>query len=84
LNLPVCRTEGRAAAGEILGSVAVYICLCHGYTDHQIRRMIDGDRRSLAQIYRALGAPPKCGKCVPVVRDLCRGGLSADDGETSE
>ena len=49
----------------------MYVCLCNGYTDRQIRRTAAGCD-TVADVYRALGAPPRCGKCVPMVADLCR------------
>jgi bacterioferritin-associated ferredoxin len=49
----------------------MYICLCNGYTDRQVRNAAPRCT-TVADIYRTLGAPPRCGKCVPMVADLCR------------
>jgi bacterioferritin-associated ferredoxin len=51
----------------------MYICLCHGFTDRQVRGLADEGKGSTAGVYRALGVRPKCGKCVPMVRDILRG-----------
>ena len=48
----------------------MYICLCHGFTDKQVRGVIAEGRRSTSEIYARLGCRPRCGKCVPEVRAL--------------
>ncbi len=48
----------------------MYICLCNGITDGDIRRVAASGTPSISQVYRALDCAPKCGKCVPVVRQL--------------
>ena len=52
----------------------MYVCLCNGYTDRQIRSSASGCA-TVADVYRSLGSPPRCGKCVPMVADLCRDAL---------
>jgi bacterioferritin-associated ferredoxin len=49
----------------------MYVCLCHGYTDRQVRSAARPDA-NVSDVYRALGSPPRCGKCVPMVRDMVR------------
>jgi bacterioferritin-associated ferredoxin len=49
----------------------MYVCLCNGYTDRQIRKAAP-NCESIAAIYRCLGAEPRCGKCVPTVAALYR------------
>lgn len=46
----------------------MYICLCHGFTDGDVRDAIAGGCRSVAAVYRQLADRPQCGKCVPEVR----------------
>ena len=50
----------------------MYVCLSNGYTDRQIRSTAAGCS-TVSDVYRALGSPPRCGKCVPMVADLWRG-----------
>jgi bacterioferritin-associated ferredoxin len=57
---------------SLAGSAPMYICLCNGFTDHQVRRTAEAGSGSVSQLYKRLGCAPKCGKCVPVVRDLLR------------
>jgi bacterioferritin-associated ferredoxin len=55
----------------------MYICLCNGYTDRQVRKAAPGCT-TVSDVYRTLGAPPRCGKCVPMVADLCRGAFGEE------
>ena len=52
----------------------MYVCLCNGYTERQIRGCAAACT-TVSDVYRSLGSPPRCGKCVPMVADLCRGAL---------
>jgi bacterioferritin-associated ferredoxin len=47
----------------------MYICICHAITDRQARAHCSSSC-SVAAFYRALGVKPKCGKCVPLVREM--------------
>lgn len=56
----------------------MYVCVCHGFTDSQVRDLTAQGCRSLAQVYRHLsGEPPQCGKCVPHVREMLKAAGSA-------
>lgn len=49
----------------------MYVCLCHGFTDRQVKSAIeDGGAGSASAVYRHLECKPRCGKCVPYVRDM--------------
>jgi bacterioferritin-associated ferredoxin len=62
----------------------VYICLCNGFTDGQVRRSTETGSASVSQVYKALGCQPKCGKCVPVVRDMLKSvGIMPGEPETT-
>jgi bacterioferritin-associated ferredoxin len=61
----------------------VYICLCHGFTDKQVKHAVAEGRRSMSEIYACLGGKPRCGKCVSEVRAIVAcapAGGSADTG----
>lgn len=62
----------------------MYICLCNGFTDRQVRRSAEDGSASVSQVYKALGCAPKCGKCVPTVRDMLKSvGLVQAEPETA-
>jgi bacterioferritin-associated ferredoxin len=48
----------------------MYLCICNAITDRQARSHNIDSGNSVAAFYRALGVKPKCGKCVPTVREL--------------
>ena len=50
----------------------MYVCICNGFTDGQVRSVCEQQQRRVCEIYKALGCAPKCGKCVPIVKELSR------------
>lgn len=51
----------------------MYVCLCHGFTERQVKSAIeDGGARSTSAVYKHLSCAPRCGKCVPYVRDMVK------------
>jgi bacterioferritin-associated ferredoxin len=53
----------------------MYLCVCNAISDrdaHAHLKVARADCPTVAMIYRALGAKPQCGKCVPLVRQLLR------------
>ena len=50
----------------------MYVCVCNAITDREIRAQAACEQSTVAMIYRALGTKPKCGKCVPLVRQMLR------------
>ncbi len=63
----------------------MYVCICNAISDRQARSHTDSAGCSVTAFYRALGVRPKCGKCVPVVREMIAtgGGVSADARQDS-
>ncbi|HWG76305.1 MAG TPA: bacterioferritin-associated ferredoxin [Steroidobacteraceae bacterium] len=60
----------------------MYVCICRGVTDSQIRRAVDEGAASLSQVRRQLAVAACCGRCAPMARDIIRersqaAGLSA-------
>ena len=50
----------------------MYVCLCNGITDRQVRLLTAEGDRTVSEIYRTLGGQPRCGRCVPTMRGLIR------------
>jgi bacterioferritin-associated ferredoxin len=50
----------------------MYLCVCNAITDRDARAQARADCPTVAMIYRSLGVKPKCGKCVPLMRQLLR------------
>ena len=66
----------------------MYVCLCHGLNDRQVRAAIDeGGAGSAAQVYQHYECRPRCGKCVSTVRDMvkaARPGATIGSGRCGE
>jgi bacterioferritin-associated ferredoxin len=48
---------------QVLEGHSVYICLCHGITDSQIRSCVKEGARSLCDLSGQLGVATQCGSC---------------------
>lgn len=48
----------------------MYVCVCHGITDHAIRDAVRAGANSLDDLRCRLGVATQCGMCGPVAEDL--------------
>lgn len=48
----------------------MYVCVCKGITDRQIKAAIHNGASSLGQLRKALGVASQCGKCSLMTREL--------------
>lgn len=48
----------------------MYICLCNGHRERDIRRAAQAGARCVRTIYEQLGGPPRCGRCLPTAERL--------------
>lgn len=55
----------------------MYVCLCKGITDHQIRRAVAEGADSMRDLRRELGVCTDCGKCGVCANRLLRDTLNA-------
>lgn len=46
------------------------VCVCNAIREVQLREAARLGAMSACQAYRALGAQPKCGQCVPFARSI--------------
>jgi bacterioferritin-associated ferredoxin len=60
----------------------MYVCLCKGITDTQIRAAVQDGATSMREVSNALGVASQCGKCGVLARDIVRESL--DDLEGNE
>ena len=62
----------------------MYVCLCNAIRDRDLHPHTAGGCCSVSMVFQGLGAEPKCGKCVPFVRQALRqakeGAISAEMG----
>ena len=48
----------------------MYVCICKGITDSQIREAASQGASSLSQVRRQLGVASCCGKCAATTREI--------------
>ena len=48
----------------------MYVCLCKGVTDRQIKAAINEGACSMGQLRKSLGVASQCGKCSTSAREL--------------
>jgi bacterioferritin-associated ferredoxin len=58
----------------------MYVCVCNGLTSRDVRAAARKSP-STGGVYRALGVQPRCGKCIPTIRDAVAA-AKADAHET--
>lgn len=48
----------------------MFVCICKGITDSQIRDAVYAGAGSLRQVRKELGATSQCGKCAMLTKDI--------------
>lgn len=48
----------------------MYVCVCHGITEHEIRACADAGACSVADLTNCLGVGAGCGRCVPCAKQI--------------
>ena len=56
----------------------MYVCICNGITENQVRTAIDQGARSVRDLNRELGVGGECGKCTCVARKIVRQQLTTE------
>jgi bacterioferritin-associated ferredoxin len=59
----------------------MYVCICKGITDHQIRSAVNSGASSLRQVRNALGVASQCGKCACLAKNVINKAV-ADNNES--
>ena len=54
----------------------MYVCVCKGITDTQIRAAVQDGASSLREVRNTLGVATQCGKCGILARQILRESLS--------
>jgi len=61
----------------------MYVCICKGITDTQIRAAVQDGASSLREVNNSLGVASQCGKCGIMAREIVRESLN-DLAESNE
>lgn len=48
----------------------MYVCVCKGITDHQIKAAVTEGATSVGRLRKHLGVASQCGKCACVAREI--------------
>ena len=64
--MPACMIKHRNSTGVD----AMYVCLCTGVTDNQIRDAVREGSTTVRRLRKQLGCTGQCGKCKQQVREL--------------
>ncbi|MFO8044736.1 MAG: (2Fe-2S)-binding protein [Halomonas sp.] len=63
----------------------MYVCLCKGVSDHQIRQAVEDGARSWRDVQRETGCGTQCGKCAcqgkGITRDAVKDELMVGVGD---
>jgi bacterioferritin-associated ferredoxin len=51
----------------------MYVCLCNGYRDAEIREVAESGLRCVKEVYLTLGNGPCCGSCLDYAQDIVDG-----------
>jgi len=62
--------EWRQAIPACLPSPHVYVCICNGVTDHQIREAAHSGVASVSELTMRTGCGATCGSCLDMAADL--------------
>jgi bacterioferritin-associated ferredoxin len=55
----------------------MYVCLCRGVTDSQIRQAVAEGATTLREVNTLLGTASQCGKCGMTTRDIVNSELAS-------
>lgn len=55
----------------------MYVCICKGITERQVKAAVDDGCTSLRELRAELGVASNCGKCACHVRDVLNEALAA-------
>jgi len=60
----------------------VYVCLCNGYRDAEIREIAESGVRCAREVYLTLGNGPCCGTCLDCAQGIVNEVHGANDDRT--
>ena len=48
----------------------MYVCICHGITDRQVRETLDSGAASLSEVQLKVPVGGCCGRCLPTAQQI--------------
>jgi len=62
----------------------MYVCLCKGITDTQIRAAVEDGASSIREVRNSLGVASQCGKCGILAREIVREALMSSSSHNEQ
>ena len=62
----------------------MYVCLCKGITDNQIKDAVFGGASNLREVRKQLGVMSQCGKCGIMTKQIVEETLSVEMGDEQQ
>ena len=62
----------------------MYVCICKGITDTQIRAAVQDGAASIREVRNTLGVASQCGKCGIMAREIVRESLGAEQTDNEQ
>ena len=59
----------------------MYVCLCRGITEQQIKTAVQGGAQTLADVRSGLGVSAQCGRCAFVAQQVIKEALTSLDDD---
>lgn len=56
----------------------MYVCLCNGFTDRQVKQVVEDGAATVSSVFKEIGCAPCCGRCVPTVRQMVNGACTEE------
>ncbi len=61
----------------------MYVCLCKGITDSQIRDAVSAGAESIREVRDQLGVMSQCGKCSTLAREVVKNALETGQNSSN-
>ena len=62
----------------------MYVCICKGITDTQIRAAVQDGAASIREVRNTLGVASQCGKCGIMAREIVRESLGSEQSDNEQ
>lgn len=57
----------------------MYVCICKGITDTEIRQAVDGGATSYRQVRQSLGVATQCGQCACEAKQIVKAAIKENN-----
>ena len=76
------RNNGRVRVIWGVGVCRVYVCVCNAINDRMVDEAVTAGARSVGRVYKHHACAPRCGKCIPLMREMVQEATGSASPET--